>query len=581
MSKIPPEVLDEIRNNSSITQVIGHYIPLHKKGRSFTAVCPFHNDHDPSLSISEEKQIYKCFVCGSGGNVFSFVRNFKKIEFEESVVEVAQISGYPLNFSIQKKEAPKHKYQRYFDLMQQAIEYSNYILHAEKAKHALEYLISRGIEQETIDYFQIGFNPPHNELRDYLLKKNFKDEELLETNLARMTDKGISDVFYNRILFPIHDAQGHAIAFSARAMQKNDAKYINTSETKIYTKGDVLYNLNRAKEDIKQKSRVFILEGVIDVIAMYRAGYKNCVSSLGTSFTTKQLELLKKYCSTIVLNFDGDRAGKDATIKAGKLALKHGFEVFVVRNETNKDPDEIIQSMGKNSLRSVVDNQYSLIEFAMSYFDNGLETYAERKEYAENVGSLIDLLDNPEDRINFSLLLKEKTNIIRNIKSSDKIAQIGYNKKTYQQSSVTGVVYAEYAILNQMMHSPKAVEMYKKHLAYLNDKNHIKIVNQIIDQYRRYGNFSHARFMDENHDDSLSTILLSIASDEAFDNQYNEALFLDCVNVVKKETMKLQREQLQQKLNEAKHIGEEELKKVLQEISELNRKLGGKHGKNS
>lgn len=579
MTKIPQELIEEIRAHSSITEVIGNYIPLVKKGRAFTAVCPFHDDHDPSLSISDQKQIFKCFVCGVGGNVFSFVTRYKKCSFEEAVAEVAKISNIPFNYNVTRKQEPKqHFNQRYFDLMNLASEYTNYLLRTEKAQKALTYLNNRGLDLETIDYFNIGYNPSDNDLRNYLLKKEYKDEELIEVNLARITDFGIKDVFYNRITFPIHDIYGNTIAFSARAIEKNDAKYINTSETKIYIKGDVLYNFHRAKDDIKQSSRVFILEGVMDVIAMYRAGFKNCVSSLGTSFTKKQLEILKKVTNILIFNFDGDKAGKAATIKAGKMALENGFEVFVVKNNTLKDPDEIINEAGKNALRSIVDNQYSFIEFAMEYYDNGLESYIDKKEYNQNIGELIDLINNPEDKINFSLILKEKTNIVRKEKNIKNSLEIGYNKKNYSETDVIGALKAEYTILSQIMYSPKALEDYKSKLGYLNDKNHNKIVNEIIEQYRKYGNFSYSRFCDEVQNQELIDIVLNIGNQSTLKQEYQSKILDDCIAVVKKETARVHKEEILKQLEINKHLDNDKIKKLLNELSKINRKLGGKNG---
>ena len=214
------ETISEIRAKASISEVIGHYIPVFKKGRNYVAKCPFHDDHDPSLSISEDKQIYKCFVCGEGGNVFTFVERYKDVSFIEAVKEVADIIGYPLDLKIEKKAPKPLKYQRYYDLLSEVIKFSSYLLFAKGGQKALAYLEGRGLSKEVIEYFDIGYNPLRNVMREYLKKLGYSDEEMIKTNVVRLNQRGeYDDVFYGRILFPIHDENAHAIAFSGRELR--------------------------------------------------------------------------------------------------------------------------------------------------------------------------------------------------------------------------------------------------------------------------------------------------------------------------------------------------------------------------
>ena len=208
--KLTQEVIDDIRSSADIAQVIGHYIPLIKEGKGYSALCPFHDDHDPSLSISEDKQIYKCFVCGNGGNVFTFVSNFKKISFPQAVSEVASIIGKPIDIDLAPKKVSR--FQPYYDLLSSMISYCNYLLSASKlGEEAMAYLNNRGLEKEVIEYFNIGLDPDNNKIYEYLKNHGFKDEDMIKTGICRMLQTGMADVFYNRIIFPIHDKEGNLL----------------------------------------------------------------------------------------------------------------------------------------------------------------------------------------------------------------------------------------------------------------------------------------------------------------------------------------------------------------------------------
>ncbi|MDY6062434.1 MAG: DNA primase [Erysipelotrichaceae bacterium] len=581
MAVIPAETIEKIRSQASITQVVGNYIPLVKKGRSFTAVCPFHDDHDPSLSISEERQIFKCFVCGVGGNAFSFVRKYRNCSFQEAVVEVAKIANVPLEVDFNRPKIIS-KYQKHYDLLNEVIGFTNYVIYSEKGKNAYDYLNNRGLNKEIIDYFGIGYNGSGDILHRHLKGKGYADELMIDTNVCRITDHSIKDVFTNRILFPIHDANGNPVGFSGRTLINDEAKYINTGETKIYTKGDIVYNYHRAKEDARRLNRIYLLEGVIDVIAMYRVGYYNAVCSLGTSLTQKQLELIGRLSHNLVINYDGDNAGKNATMKAGIMALKAGFNVSVINNKTGLDPDEIIKEKGEKVLKDILSREYSLIEFAFDYYNHGLDTYAKRIEYAEKVGKIIDYVKDDNDRTNYEMMLFDKTKVHRSDShkiNSNKNEKISYNKENYQDNIATnGLIKAEYTILNQMMLSKKACEDYKNKLGFFIDDNHSKIAKAIIAQYHKYGNFDYARICDELSDEALVLILSDIATRENLIKDYDGALIDDCIAIVKHKLLEKRIDEIKKILAEQNYASIDEVESLLNEMTEINRKLGGYYG---
>ena len=296
MARISEEKIREIRSKADIAEVIAKYVPITRKGRNYVCVCPFHDDHDPSLSISADKQIFKCFVCGAAGNVFGFVSRFENISYVESIVKVAEmvhvdVSEYDKSESYEKidpRVSAIHK------VNQAAIDYTNYSLKSSLGSSVVDYLHQRGIQDNLIEKFQIGYNPPNDALYRFLHAKKFADKDLVESNVVRLTSSGIHDVFANRIMIPIHDRQGHPIAFTARRFGSGEeAKYINTQETICYIKGNVIFNYHRAKEICRQTKRVLLVEGAMDVIAFEKVGIGDVVATLGTACTKEQIALLK------------------------------------------------------------------------------------------------------------------------------------------------------------------------------------------------------------------------------------------------------------------------------------------------
>ena len=580
--KLTEDVINDIRNSANIVDVIGHYIPLVKKGKGYTALCPFHDDHDPSLSISEDKQIYKCFVCGNGGNVFSFVSNFKKISFPEAVKEVADIIGKPIEIDVAPKKVSP--YQKYYDLLNAMIAYCRYLLSASKAgEEAMAYLNDRGLDKETIDYFGIGFNPSSNMIYKYLNNHHFSDEDMIKTGICRMLDSGMADVFYNRIVFPIHDRDGNPIAFTARDHTGNsDSKYINSAENLIYTKGDHLYNYHRAREAARKAGYVIVCEGVMDVIAYYRAGRDNVVATLGTACTRRQIELLKELKCRIVLSYDGDNAGQYANLKIGEILLNEGLNVLVVDNRTELDPDEIISQYGKNALRDLEARQISFIDYAIGYYRKryNLENYNDRKEMTLKVSALIEKLTDEYDRDNYANELYELTKIRKRVNQIDK--KVEYNSKVAELGfTVDGLTKAEYTILTQMAVSRKALDLYQRQLGCLLDDNDQKLAMMIIDDYRRNGSCSLSRIYDQTDDEAVRNIITSLAVVETLPSDYDENALSGAIEKVKLEIKRKKLENLKEKISKTSVVDPERSFEYLREYEELVRELGGTNGKKS
>ena len=570
------ETINEIRAKASISDIIGHYIPVLKKGRNYVAKCPFHDDHDPSLSISEDKQIYKCFVCGEGGNVFTFVERYKQVSFIEAVKEVADIIGYPLDIKIEQKPKPVLKYQRLYDLLTEVIRFSSYLLSAKGGYNALAYLEGRGLSKELIEYFDIGYNPSRNVMHAYLSKLGYSTSEMLDCNIIRRGINGdYDDVFFGRILFPIHDSEGHPIAFSGRIIDGDGSKYVNTSETKIYKKGNVLYNLHRAKEAIKRARRVIICEGVMDVIAFKRAQIDFVVASLGTALTKEQIALLKDLNVHVTFVYDGDKAGQNATMKALELCLDQGLEASSIINESGLDPDEIITKGKEKNLRDLLGNEVGIIEFAFDYYERiyPLRSYDNRLKYDQKIASLISKLKSEEDRLNLLHDLNAKTNLRFHdelIKPVSNNSQIVYNRK---EVALLGVEKAQAYIVLWMLKSRRAFELYREELGYLLEAPFNELALMIQEAYRRGQPLALADILD-HLDQKWRDIFTKLAMDDDL-NGYSDEKLRDYMTTIKRFILQERVSELKKLIKDNANINDEALVKYSKELTDILKKLGG------
>lgn len=577
--RIPDEIVQDIRNSASITQVIGHYIPLVKKGRGYTAICPFHDDHDPSLSISEEKQIYKCFVCGKGGSVFQFVMDFKHYSFEEAVVEVAKIIGKPINIDIQKRK-PVSKYDKLYAIMKDAKTFANYLLSSKSGKQALDYLNNRGLDKDLIERFEIGYNPKENVMYQYLKGQGYSDEDLIATNLVRITDYGIQDVFFDRILFPIHDEYGRCVAFTARTLNDSQAKYINTAQTPIYTKGNILFNADKVKDAVKSAGRIIVCEGVMDVIAFVRSGIDYAVATLGTACSNRQLELLSSYSKHLLLAYDGDDAGQNAIIKLGKQAYANGLSVTVIDNKTGLDPDELVNKYKAKALRDLVGKEVHLIDFAIDYYSkrSNLSNYNDRKQMTIQVSEIIDLVPDEYDRINFEKSLFDITKI-QKVKTNK--SNVCYNnKKVLEPSlSIDGLTKAEYTILSEMAISKRAVQIYQRDLGCMLSNTNAALAVLIIEEYRKHGECHFNRIYDETDDKSIKTLIEDLSIIDSLPKAYSEDILNGAILKVKQEMYVLRLNKLESELKEISIVDPVKAQEYLNEYTAIIKQLGGIYGK--
>lgn len=491
------EMINEIRNKVDIVEIISNYIPLTQRGKNYFGVCPFHDDHSPSMSVSKEKQIFTCFSCGATGNVFTFVADYEHIGFYDAVRMLGNKVGYNLGNS----KISKNKNDEAYNIYKLSTKFYQNNLNTNLGKNAMEYLEKRKIDKETIKKFQIGLSIPKLSLTDYLLNKQINLKKLVELGISN--DNG-TDLFVNRIMFPLYDLEGNIVAFSGRIYNTKDAsKYINTKETSIFKKGTILYNYHNAKEMLKKNDSIIVMEGFMDVIRANTIGITNCVATMGTALTKQNATLLKKMANNIILCFDGDKAGEEATTNAINILKEIDVNPKVVRLEEELDPDEYILKYGADKFKTKIANPHNSIDFLMDIHKSD-KNLADIEDISKYIDESIKDLSSVEDdvlveltinklsgefNISYDILKNKYLNLKNNAKKQNKEI-ISVNKpklNQYDKAARTLVFY--------MLKDEKIINMVEKKITFFQDPNIRALSNEIISYYHKYNSLNIADFI--------------------------------------------------------------------------------------
>ena len=565
------EEINHIQSVASIVDVIGSYINLEKKGKNYFGLCPFHDDHSPSLSVSEDKKIYTCFVCGHTGNVFSFVQDYENVSFLEAVKIVAERNGIDVNVDLKTNT----RFDKYYDAYDLAIKYYQNNLKTADGKKALEYLHKRGLNDELIKEFDIGYaNKTNDTLSKLLINKGYSEKELIDLGISNKSNT-IYDLFRNRIVFPIHDSKGHPVAFSGRIYEDVDeAKYINTKETQIFKKGEILFNYHRAINEAKKMKKLILVEGQMDAIRIYSEGVKNVCATMGTALTNDHVKLLKKLNVEIVLCFDNDSAGEKATLAAGDILDKEIIHISVLRLSGEKDPDEYILNKGIDKYKEAVDH-------AITFFDFKLNVLKKNKDFnkvddvSNYVNSVIDELNKTNDSVLIDLTvnkLSEEYGIDKNVLLNKvikveevKTLTVTSKPKVKKEKNIRLIEL----LLFYMMNDIKYIKVFEKELTTIDNEKYQNICDEILAFYLKYNYINIADFISysiesEYYDDILDII----------DNNINEELsdqdYLALIDKIKRINDELKIAELKEKLKNTTDINEK--LKLNDEIAKLKKK---------
>lgn len=492
MEKIPYDLILEIQRKVNIVDVIGEYLPLEQKGKNYFAICPFHDDHNPSMSISPEKQIYTCFVCGASGNVFNFVMNYENISFSEAVAAVATKAGISLDIKAKHKEVKQDdKYIKFYQMFDITNKYYQNNIKSVYGKAATRYLHERNLDDDIIKEFEIGLSMNDNNVSKLLSKKGYDVNDLIDIGLCGKKENFVYDTFRNRIIFPLYNLTGQVVGFSGRIYNGEDeSKYINSKESVIFKKGTLLYNYHRAISYARDKRQIIVVEGFMDVIRLYTIGIKNVVATMGTAITKEHAELIKKLSKNVILCFDGDKAGKKATISAIDALEKTGITPKIIRLEDDLDPDDYVKKKGKEAYLNHLNNAMSTLEFRLD--DNkssvNFNDYGEVSNYLNDIISELKKID---DKIVYELTVKrisKETGVdvetINNLVSEIPKHEIKVvtKRKTLKKDKYKK---AEEYLVYYMLKKENAIILYQNMVSYLSNKLLSDIAMEILEFYEK------------------------------------------------------------------------------------------------
>jgi len=393
MARVPEETIERIRNTADIYDVVAQYVDLKKRGRNFFGLCPFHSEKTPSFSVAPDKQIYHCFGCGAGGNVFSFIVEHEKISFIEAVQQLGQKYGIEVDY----QSGPSNKiFSFLYEAHDIAVKLYHNTLFSEKGKAALDYLHNRGLNDDTIKTYQIGFAPDSwDTLSNTVKPSSFKDAVYEKTGLFIKTDRGWRDRFRSRIMFPIYHQSGKAIAFGGRIFNSDDpAKYLNSPETPLYRKSEVFYGLHKTRDSIRKFSTAILVEGYTDFLQLVQLGIPNVVALSGTALGINHANQIRKFASKVYLAYDGDDAGVNATLRAGYVLFQAGVEPLVIPMPNDKDPDDWVREEGVSAFQEAMGSSMSLLLFHLQKKDVKNLSATDRSRTVKEILKEISLIND-------------------------------------------------------------------------------------------------------------------------------------------------------------------------------------------
>lgn len=572
MAVIDSGEINRIQQAANIVEIINSYITLEKKGKNYFGMCPFHDDHNPSMSVSEEKGLFTCFVCHKTGNVFSFVQDYENVSFLEAVKIVASKVGIEVDTGYKETS----KYDKHYEAVDLALKFYQNNLKSKDGIKALDYLKKRGITDEIIEEFNIGYAGTNfDTITKLLTNKGFDEQILIDTGLSAR-GQTLYDLFRNRITFPIHTPNGQPVGFSARIYEDvKEAKYINTKETPIFKKGNILFNYHRAQNEARRVKSLIVVEGQMDAIRVYASGIKNVVATMGTALTDNHIKLLKKLNVPIILCMDNDDAGEKATIQNGELLSKANVELKILRLSGAKDPDEYIMSHSKEEFLDAAQNATTYFDFKLNYHKKN-KNLNKVEDVSKYINEVIKELNKSNDQVLIDLTvneLSEKYGIDKNVLLNQiikveptKITKIEprKEKKLSKNQKLSSV------LLYYMMNDIKYIKLYEQELGYIPDEEYLEIANDILAFFLKYNYISIADFITyEISKDNYESVLDVV--DKNIKIELNDADYIGIVNKIKIWIDENKIEELKEKQKSVTDINEK--LKITNEIAKMKNRM--------
>ena len=557
MALIDSETVNKIRKSNDIVDVISSYIDLVPKGKNYFGVCPFHDDHSPSMSVSREKQIYRCFTCGASGNVLTFVMNYENIGFVDALKKLGDKVGIHLDIKSSQKDS---KYSEFYDIYKLSTNFYKNNLNSPLGEEARKYLNSRKITEDMIKTFDIGLSL--NDSLSKMLVKKYDSKKLIDIGLSHEYNGKIADLFLNRIMFPIKDLFGNVVAYSGRKYDNSDApKYINTKETVIFKKGNVLYNYFSALEEIRRKKEIIICEGFMEVIRLYSIGVKNVVALMGTSFTNDQLEVIKKLNVNVVLNLDNDDPGKLAAFQIGETLSKNGINPSVIVFDRYKDTDELIMNDGADAFHKAYNNRVNYIDYRLHYLKSN-KNLNDSVELAKYINEAILSINEIDDDILKEIKAKELSSefdiSLETIKSKLTTKEVKPKEIAKPKKIILNDKYrkSEIRIIYLMLNNKEVIRKYEKNLGFLPNDDMKKLASEIVYFKEINGRWDYADFITYVMNKPWLKESLDIVLNTEQSEEYSKEELEDYFTTIKKFEVEKQINKLTNKMKETLDIEE-------------------------
>lgn len=578
-NKFDQNLIRKIRESVDIVEFIGRYIPLEKKGKGYFGLCPFHNDNNPSLSVSREKQIFKCFVCGEKGNVFNFLMRFKNMSFPDVVRQIGNEVGISVGNDFKAKPDKNKTYYDIYDIANKF--FQNNLLSSEGAK-AREYLKNRQLDMETIKEFQIGLALTERDSLTKLLTKKGYDLKTLDALGLTTND---NDAYVKRIIFPLYNTNGQVNGFAGRIYNgENINKYLNTKETAIFKKGENIYNYHRANEEVRKVKFVILMEGFMAVIRAHTIGVRNCIATMGTALTNDQINLIKRLSLNVYLCLDGDNAGINATINNGKLLEDNNCNVKVIPLSDGLDPDDYILKYGSEKFISLIDNAISYNDFKIRNLKRGVN-FNNTSEKANYVNSVLKEISLVKDEIKREIMLKnlaKETDMWYNTlekklkdllanQENAKIVANDFEKKPKKR--LDKYEKAMQSIIYYMLENKEVITIVENSGVYFPIASYRILAREIAYFYEKYGYINMADFntyIESNQE--IDEVFKEIMGLD-LDSKVNEKTILEYLDVIKKYNVALEIKRLEKLIEDEVDLNEQA--KIVNQIMKL--KMGSEN----
>ena len=575
MAYIKNDELNEILSRADIVDIISSYLKVTPKGKNYVSLCPFHNDHSPSLIISREKQIFNCFTCRTGGNVFSFVMKYENVSFYEAVSIVAKKIGYTLSGNFNNIDNNKNKDD--YKVLDYAMKFYHNNMFTEDGLTARKYLETRGITMDIIKEFNLGVTSGGKDTFCKIAKRNGMEVEKLEKlGLVNKINESIYDTFINRIIIPIKNLQGDVVGFTGRIFngEDNTAKYLNTKETEVFKKGNMLFNYHNAKNYIRDKSCVLVVEGNMDAIKMSAKGFKNVVALMGVALSSYQADVLKRLRVPVILMLDNDSAGLEATVKNGKILEDNEIETKVIRLSGAKDPDEYIEKFGIDAMQNNIDHAIKYIDFKLEYLkrDKNLNNMEDLITYVKEVILSLSNQDDLTKEVIISKISNDYKIDAEVLKSNLKMEPVKKEVVEVKKNQVKTSKYhkASSKLLYYMLMDDKYINIYKNNLGYLKERKERVLASEIIYFSEMNGGINISEFttylMDKPDEYEFLELILSENSLVEVDDSEFDSLIKAILKIYKLE----KKEELKKQI--AVELDQEKKEKLIEQLIDVKRK---------